>query len=371
MTEAEPPSLSSHASQALPAASPGNIVFSLLIGTVGGSIFYALSLPLPWMLGAMAATAAAAVLGKAIAMSRHLRQVMIAVIGVLLGSAFTPAMLGQIAQWAASLTLLATFLALLAVIIPWLLRRAGYDHATAYFSALPAGLTEMTAVGMDNGGNPQIIALTHTVRVLIVAFSIPFVMVVLTGYERPDTPVVIGNSLSGNDLALLMGCGMVGLWLGVRLNLPAGALAGPLALSAAVHLSGLTASSPPGLLVSVAQVILGTSVGARFAGLTLKTSGKTLSLAIAVTLGMLALSGIGAMTLGPVIGVDPLALLLALAPGGVTEMSLIALALDQDIAFVTTHHVVRIALIVMIGPAVYAVIQRWLTKSENSTTSKN
>jgi len=338
---------------------------------MGGAIFYAFSLPLPWMLGAMAATAAAALLGQPIAMSRYLRQLMIAVIGVLLGSAFAPAMLGQITQWAASLMLLAAFLALLAIVIPWLLGRAGYDHATAYFSALPAGLTEMTAVGMDNGGNPQIIALTHTVRVLLVAFSIPFVMVALVGYERPDTPAVIGASLSRNDLALLIGCGILGLWLGVRLNLPAGALAGPLALSAAVHLSGLTASSPPGLLVSMAQIVLGTSVGARFAGLSLKTTAKTLCLATAVTVSMLALSGVGAMTLGPVIGVEPLALLLALAPGGVTEMSLIALALDQDIAFVTTHHVVRIALIVMIGPVVFAAIQKWRTKQENSITNKS
>lgn len=363
MTAGNPVPLSSNSPPDAPAASLRNILFSLTIGTLGGALFYLLSLPLPWMLGAMAATAAAAIYGKPITMSRHLRQVMIAVIGVLLGSAFAPAMLGQIAQWAASLMLLALFLALLALIIPWLLRHAGYDRATAYFSALPAGLTEMTAVGMDNGGNPQIIALTHTVRVLLVAFTIPFVMVVLADYERPDAPIAVLNGLSGGDLALLTGCGVIGLWLGARLKLPAGALAGPLALSAAVHLSGLTASSPPGLLISVAQVVLGTSVGARFAGLTVKTSGRTVALAVAVTLAMLLLSGVGAMVLGPIIGVDPLALLLALAPGGVTEMSLIALALEKDIAFVTTHHVVRIALIVMIGPSVFAAVQTWRNKT--------
>lgn len=346
-------------SMAPPPASARNICYSLMLGTIGGFTFYSLSLALPWMLGAMAMTAAAAIYGKPIVMSRHLRQVMIAVIGVLLGSAFAPAMLGQITQWAASLTVLALFLALVALVIPWLLRRAGYDRATAYFSALPAGLTEMTAVGLENGGNPQIIALTHTVRVLLVAFTIPFVMVVMAGYERPDAPTAVLEGLSNIDVALLTGCGVIGMWLGACLNLPAAALAGPLALSAAVHLSGLTASSPPGFLVSIAQVILGTSVGARFAGLTLSTSGRTIFLAVCVTVGMLLLSSAGAILLAPIIGIDPLALLLALAPGGVTEMSLIALALNQDIAFVTTHHVIRIALIVMIGPAVFAATQKW------------
>ncbi|MDG2243545.1 MAG: hypothetical protein P8L66_08620 [Rhodospirillaceae bacterium] len=38
-------------------------------------------------------------------------------------------------------------------------------------------------------------------------------------------------------------------------------------------------------------------------------------------------------------------------------MSLIALALDQDIAVFTTHHVVQIAFIVIIGPAVFLEIR--------------
>ncbi len=90
------------------------------------------------MLGAMAATSIAAISGVPLAMSKHLRHLMIAVIGVLLGSAFTPDLADQIVRWAASLAILALFLILLAVLVPWCLRRAGYDRATAFFSALPA-----------------------------------------------------------------------------------------------------------------------------------------------------------------------------------------------------------------------------------------
>lgn len=351
------------------AATPRHLLISLVIGTLGGAVFNFLSLPLPWMLGAMAATAAAAIAGQSITMSRYLRQIMIAVIGVLLGSAFRPEMLGDIVQWAASLTLLAAFLGLIAVVIPRLLRQAGYDNATAYFSALPAGLTEMTIVGSQNGGDPQIIALTHTVRVLLVAFAVPFTMVMGFGYERPAAAGSPFADVGNFDLLLLGACAVIGLWVGTKLNWPAGALAGPLVLSAAVHLAGLTASSPPGGLVAAAQVVLGTSVGARFAGLTFTMARRTITLSAVITLVMLVCSGGLAFLVGPLIGINPMALLLALSPGGVTEMSLMALALNQDIAFVTTHHVVRIALIVMIGPAVYAAFVRGMrTKSGQSTT---
>ncbi len=37
---------------------------------------------------------------------------------------------------------------------------------------------------------------------------------------------------------------------------------------------------------------------------------------------------------------------LAYSPGGLTEMSLLALAMGQDVAFVTTIHLVRILLVI-------------------------
>ena len=47
------------------------------------------------------------------------------------------------------------------------------------------------------------------------------------------------------------------------------------------------------------------------------------------------------------------ALVLALAPGGLAEMSLIALALGIEAAFVAAHHVIRIALVVLVLPTMF------------------
>lgn len=354
-----------------PPATPRNIFTALAVGTIGGILFNLLSLPLPWMLGAMAGASVCAIGGVPLGTSRHLRSAMIAVIGVLLGSGFSPAIFTQVVQWVWTVSILAVFLAGLASLVPLALHRLGYDWATAYFSALPAGLTEMTAIGMDKGGDAQIIALTHTVRILLVAFGIPATMVLLAGYERPVQSGPGMNDLAALDVTILMGCAVAGLWLGHRLRLPAAALAGPLILSALAHVSGLTRVAPPATVVSIAQIVLGTSVGARFSGLTWGKSGRTVVIAAAMTLVMLLLSGAIAATLGPILGIDPVAMLLALTPGGVTEMSLIALALQQDIAFVTTHHVIRIALIVMIGPAIFVAAKAAFDRAAAASTSKS
>ena len=51
-------------------------------------------------------------------------------------------------------------------------------------------------------------------------------------------------------------------------------------------------------------------------------------------------------------------LLLAFSPGGVVEMSLISLAMGVDIAFVSTHHFLRIFLIILLAPMVFALVRR-------------
>jgi hypothetical protein len=51
-------------------------------------------------------------------------------------------------------------------------------------------------------------------------------------------------------------------------------------------------------------------------------------------------------------------IILALSPGGLAEMSLVALALGIDVAFVSTMHVIRISLIIAIVPMAFSAIER-------------
>jgi uncharacterized membrane protein AbrB (regulator of aidB expression) len=51
-------------------------------------------------------------------------------------------------------------------------------------------------------------------------------------------------------------------------------------------------------------------------------------------------------------------LLLAYSPGGLAEMSLVAVSIGVEVAFVAAHHVIRV-FIVMLGAApVFAILRR-------------
>ena len=60
-----------------------------------------------------------------------------------------------------------------------------------------------------------------------------------------------------------------------------------------------------------------------------------------------------AAALSPISGIPFAPIVLAFSPGGLAEMSLIALALGIETAFVATHHVARIAMIVIAAPLVF------------------
>ena len=70
---------------------------------------------------------------------------------------------------------------------------------------------------------------------------------------------------------------------------------------------------------------------------------------------MLTLTFATALIFQAFTGYDFAPLVLAFAPGGLAEMSLVALALGEDPAFVATHQVIRIIVILMLASNIF----RW------------
>ncbi len=338
------------------------LALTLTLGGAGGALFHYLDLPLPWMLGAMSATTLATLLGQATVVPLSLRKTMIAVLGIMLGSAFSPELAGALVNWLDTLVLLAIYTASAGLLgFLFFSKIAKFDPVTAYFSAMPGGFTEMTITGEALGGDARTIVLCHAVRVLIVVFVIPLGFGFFALIDGGAGASGLGSAPSGLSLgeaAILLLCAVAGSWGARRLRLPASFLIGPLALSALVHIAGLTASSPPQTLVAAAQIVIGAGIGARFSGISLRSVARTLTLSLTANAMLLSLA-LAFSWLGAELGGASLAAnMLAIAPGGVAEMSLIALALGVDVAFVTSCHLIRILLVVVAAPQAFRYWRR-------------
>lgn len=342
---------------------------ALLAGGIGGLLFYLLGMPLAWMLGSMVFVTVAALSGQQPQVHFAARGVMIGVLGVFLGSAFNPEVADRIAEWSLALLVLACYVAAgSALVFVYLRRVGGFDRVTAYFASTPGGLGEMVLSAEAMGGDARRVSLVHTIRIITIVLVIPFwfrlVMDVDVPSLMPPTPGVIPHV---EDWLILAACAGIGWPLAKLCRIPAAGLVGPMILSAIAHLTGLTAVQPPPPLVAVAQLVIGASVGARFAGTPLRFVWQTARLAIASTAVLLALALLITLTLSDVVGVRPEAMALVLAPGGLAEMSLIALALGVDTAFVSSMHICRIAMIVILGPTLFRLFGRPVDKGSLTT----
>lgn len=325
------------------------IVATLLWGAFGGWIFSLIGFPLAWMIGAMMFTAGLAVFGVRLKGPGKSRSIMITVLGVMLGSAFTPEILEHASSWIISIVVLLVFVVLVTAILMWGFQRfAGMKRPEALLAATPGGFGEMILIAESYGIDVRSISLIHATRVMFTVLLIPFYFRIFEGYTPPaESPMGTINDLGMADAGVLIGCALVGYLGAKRLGIPAAALLGPMLISAIVHFLGLTTAKPPGELVNLAQIVIGTNVGCRFVGVERRQLINPVGVGIIGAATTLGLAMGAASILHQITQLDYHALWISFAPGGLAEMTLISLAMHIDTAFVSTHHIVRILFIVM------------------------
>ena len=340
------------------------MVFSLGLGTAGGFLFHHFHFPLPWMLGPLVATTAASLLKFPLARPGRLRPMVVPVLGVMLGAGFTPDAVSRFHLWLFSLSTLLIYAAVAtAATAYYLARRSRWDAPTAYFAASPGGFGAMVLLGEAMGADERRVSLIHSVRIMLTVLIIPFWFKFHEGYQ-PGNMTALGDigDLTLKDGALLIACAVAGYYLASKLRLPAAQLLGPIVLSALVHLGGLTKAQPPQEVVALAQIVIGASIGCRFLGVKLGEVFGIIIQAVGITVLMLG-SAVGfAWGVSAVTGLPVETVCLAFAPGGLAEMSLIALSLGGDVAFVATHHMVRVSFLVSMAPFAFRLLRNVLDR---------
>jgi membrane AbrB-like protein len=332
---------------------------ALLLGGVGGWLFVQARLPLPWMLGSMVFCTAAALLRLPVAAPSVIRPPMTMVIGVMLGAGFKPDIVSQLPNWLPTLAGLVLFMIACAIACVGYFRRfGGFDPVTAFFAGMPGGLIEMVTVGEEKGGDARIIALIHSARILLVVMTLPFIVQwiggVALGGARASGPSIASTPIFA-ELTLLA-CGLAGIVLAHWLRMPAKFLLGPMVVSAAVHMLGWSDSVPPFEIVNAAQLILGVTIGCRFVGTSPRLILRILALSLGSTLILLGLTLSFAFLVARFSVHGHVPLILAYSPGGLAEMSLIALALHMEVAFVAAHHIIRVFLVMISAGPLFGLL---------------
>lgn len=310
-----------------------------------------LGMPMPYMLGALVTTATLVIalphrLPAGAGFTPRMREIFVAIVAVMIGGAFTSDQITAFSTlWLSALAVLLFILVCIGANYVLMRRIGGYDPVTAFFAGMPAGLVDATIMGEKAGGDVPIIAAQQFIRIILVIVSVPFLFQIATGEvvgSAAGATAADRLAASGLDWVLHGIAAVVGLFLARALRFPAAFFIGPLIGSAALHIALPATGQLPFWLMALAQWIVGTGLGVRFIGF------EPAMLLRCFWLGLVSLVLLGAITIVFALGLmGPLGqsfpvMFLSFAPGGMSEMGLIALSLAISPAVVTLHHVLRI-----------------------------
>lgn len=319
-----------------------------------------LHMPLAWLLGAMVSTGMAALLKVPVAVPAYARPPMTAMIGAVLGTSFVPSVFVHAGSWLITLAgLVLLLVAASSITYVYFRKIAGFDPATAYFSAMPGGLVEMVSLGAERGGDEKSIALVHASRIFLVVLALPFLIQILSGVPVGRSGIAFGNApeLDGVDVLWFLFATATGIGLGTLLRFPARYLLGPMLVSAGLHIFAITDFRMPAVVLASAQLVIGALVGCRFATasprVVLGIIGLSLGSTILLLGSALAMAGLFSWLADK----SFLALVLAYSPGGLAELSILALSLGIEVPFVVLHHIARVFLIVAGSTIMFRVVR--------------
>lgn len=338
------------------------ILLSLFIGLLGGVVLKFLHAPMPWLLGSILAIIFASRFASLpIASPKRLSAPSRAILGITIGSAFKPEILHYLGDFVSSLVLILPFVLLTTMSGVWYyVKVLKFDVYTAYFSAIPGGLLEMATLAESFKLDLYKVVTTQSSRLLFMIFLLPFTIehfmhISLDGRQGITQPLMQSNLY---DMVILVILALIG-WKGAtRLKIPGGTLIGPIVLGAIAYGSGIIHSRPPNEVLNLIQLILGTTVGFVFVGVTCKEIIRILvqTLGYFVLLALICAGFVGIVQ--AITDFSLLSILLAFAPGGQSEMNLIAIVVGANLPYVALHHIVRLFLVIGIAPVLIRFVKK-------------
>ena len=319
------------------------------------------NIPLAWMLGPMLAVSIAALSGIKIKMPKLALSSILIVLGLHIGNYIDQNLINQMTEWVwTSIIMFVYILISILIVSKYLQKFSGYNVKTSIFSAAPGALGPLMILAEHEKSDLSQVATSHLIRLIIIITVIPFFVV---NYSTNEALTIEKfNYLDQNHfhlLILLIGSILL-IFLFDKIGVPAALLSGTLVASGILQITEVASYKLPDESINFCLLILGASVGCRFADKSLKEVASNsfhslVATVILVTLGLLA-----AIVATYFVDTNFLTLLLSFSPGGIYEVAVIAIAFDLDPNFVAFHHIIRLLMILFTIPIILKIIGKKL-----------
>ena len=225
---------------------------------------------------------------------------------------------------------------------------------TGALALVAGGASGLVAIARELGGDDRVVAVVQYLRVALITASMPIVVTFVfhaqkTGRIAPS--VQTASAPWYLSIGMMIAIVLVGVTAGRLVRLPGAGLLGPMTVTIALQLTGLSfGMSVPFALVQLGYAVIGWQAGVAFTRKSFKAIGRALPAALGlIVLLNVATAGLGVL-LAHTTGISPLEGYLATSPGGIYAVLATAVETGSNVTFIVAAQVVRILLMLFAAP---------------------
>ena len=316
-------------------------------------------IPLAWFLGPMLVTSLASLLGLKIKMPRLVLSSILILLGLYIGNYIDKSLFNQMHQWIwTSLIMLFYIIVSVLIVSKYLEKFSNYEKKTSIFSAAPGALGPLMILAEDEKTDLSQVATSHLIRLIIIITIFPFIVNSFYDVKELEVAQVVIEDQNLKHLVVLIASSVILIYFFDKLKIPAALLTGTLIASGVLQITEVASYQISPDIIDYCLLILGASVGCRFADKTFSEIGRNALHSFVATFLLVVLGVIAALVAGLIIDKNFFTLLLSYCPGGIYEVAVIAIFFDLDPEFVSFHHIIRLLMILFIVPIVLKIIAK-------------
>ncbi|GGI40255.1 AbrB family transcriptional regulator [Mammaliicoccus stepanovicii] len=331
-----------------------------------GLILQSIHMILPWLFGPiLASLIVIKLLKKKVIWPVWLGNLGLLILGVQMGSTFTPVVLNDIKQEWLQIVLMSVFILIIALLVSVIFKKiAGVTFETALLSAIPGALSQMVVMAEENKkADLLIVTLTQTSRIMFVVILVPIISAIFSDKSDKAEQITkapsIFHVLNIQGLLIIL-IGIIVLFIIFnRLRIPVPQLLAPIFILLTWNLSTGQVFTLNYEFIIFAQILFGIRIGVQIADLINNLNKKTIFAIAFQNISLIVGAFLLVFLFQLFINDNINDLFLSAAPGGMAQIIVVALETGGDVAMISSYHIFRIFFILLI---IAPLIKIFLTK---------
>lgn len=350
-----------------------NNLLVLVIAILFGWLLFALHIMLPWMFGPILASIfVVKILKRDVQWPLWLSELGLIMLGVQIGTSFTRSVTSDIKDDWLAIVLVSVLILLLALVVSIGFRKIAHvNRETAILSVIPGALSQMIVMAEENKkADILVVSLTQTSRVIFVVLLVPLI----SFFFKTDhsNRVTEANVQYLTDVLTIQHIVIIALGIAVVyilmkwIHFPTKMLMAPIVVLVIWNFVTNLTFTLDAPIIAGAQIIYMIRVGIQIAHLTDQLKGR-IAVAIAYQNVMLIFGALAMVYLVQFINhasIDEL--FLGAAPGGMSQIVLVALDIGADVAMISSYHIFRIFFILFLIAPLVSVYLKFLERNNKN-----